>query len=86
MKCIGRVRPERCQVRAALRVAFVGVVLGGQGLRPFAGEPSGGRGGPSGGGVVARGAGVERERQGASKGRGDRVAARGLVRLGVVDG
>lgn len=83
-----RRRSSRRQVRAALRLAFVGVVLvsGAQGLRPFAGEPSGGLSGGSAAGVVQRGAGVVGVRQQGSTGRGDRSAGRGPERLEVGHG
>lgn len=95
MKSIGvltwRRAASRCGVRAALRIAFVGVVLasGAQDPRPFAGEPSGGLGCLAASGAVRRGSGADKDRRGASAadggddgdgGRGERAACRGSVR------
>lgn len=83
-----RRRSSRRQVRAALRLAFVGVVLvsGAQDPRPFAGEPSGGCRAVLSACVVDRGRGVVGVRQQGSTGRGDRSAGRGPERLEVGHG
>jgi len=66
--------PSRAQVRAVLRIAFVGVLLasaGGQDPRPFVSEPSGGLQATRGTGGVGRGSGNAKDRREASTGRED---------------